>query len=128
MTQILSFPTQQDRELIQFCISAFAQGKTDRNSMMRQVAHIMGRYSISKIHMDGYVVKVTYYRDQPIVIMEGCGVHDQCPSCGASPELARYLRTHQENLQKDFDVITIFCLECGAIYDCMAPNGREAMW
>lgn len=128
MTQVLSFPTQQDRELVQFAITSYAGGKTDLSSMMRQVAHIMSKYHITKIHMNGYTVKVVDYLDTPVVIVEGQGDHNHCPGCHASTEHARYLRTHQEHKTKNYDTITVFCLECGCIYNTQAPNGRRAIW
>jgi len=128
LTQVFSFPTAEDRELIQFAITSFAQGKTDRDTMMRQVAHILSKYNITKLPMNGYTVKVDHCWDVPVVIVEGSGVHDHCPSCLSPTDHARYLRTHQENKNKAYDVITVFCLECGTIYDCKAPNGRVAIW
>jgi len=125
MAKVYQFPKVEDRQNIHTAIQRFAQGKCSRMDMMTQVAWIMRKFRLKKITINNYTVKVEDYKGFPVVIVEGNRKSDKCPACGASPDDARYIRTRLENLVAGEDCITVTCLECGSIYDTMAPNTME---
>lgn len=123
----LQFPTPEDREHIHNLINLYAHGKCSRNDLMRWVANIIEKYNLTHMPIFGYSVRIlTYYKDLPIISIEGAKVVDACPGCGAGTSLARYLRTEKENLHGDRDIVSVTCLECGCVYMVSASNGRES--
>lgn len=115
------FPTLEDRVNIHSLISHYAKDKCSRNDMMRWIARIIKKYKVQRVPVFGYSVRILqYYKDLPIVSIEGAEVTDTCPGCGAGTSAARYLRTEQENLHKDHDIISVTCLECGCVFMCKA--------
>jgi RNase P subunit RPR2 len=92
---------------------------------MRWIANIIKKYNLERIPVFGYSVRILqYYKDLPIISIEGSEVVDKCPGCGAGTNIARYLRTEKENLHGDHDIASVTCLECGCVYRVSAPNGR----
>ena len=121
----LQFPTIEDRTHVHNLISHYAHGKCSRNDLMRWIANIIKKYNIKWMPIFGYSVRIlTYYKDLPIISIEGAEVVDTCPGCGASTKEARYLRTEKENVDRDHDIVSINCLECGTIYMTKGTNGR----
>jgi hypothetical protein len=94
--------------------------------MMRWIAHIIEKYKVERVPIFGYSIRILqYYKDLPIISVEGAEVTDTCPGCGAGTSAARYLRTEQENRHKDHDIISVTCLDCGCVYMCKALNERK---
>ena len=124
----LQFPTLEDRSNIHNLINDYAHGKCSRNDLMRWIANIIEKYKIKHMPIFGYSVRIlTYYGDLPIISIEGAGITDTCPGCGFGPNIARYLRTEQENLSGDYDVASFTCLECGMVYMTKVDNGRRSV-
>lgn len=122
----LQFPTLEDRTNIHNLINHYAHGKCSRDDLMRWVANIIEKYNLKRMPIFGYSVRIlTYYKDLPIISIEGAEVSDTCPGCGAGSNVARYLRTEQENLQEDYDIASFTCLECGCVYMTKVDNGRK---
>lgn len=123
----IKFPTLEDREHVHKLINLYAHGKCTRNDLMRQIAQIINKYpNIQRMPIFGYSVRILqYYKDLPIISIEGAEVTDKCPGCGAGTKEARYLRTEKENHHKDYDIVSLNCLECGTVYMAKGANGRE---
>lgn len=123
----IQFPTLDDRQHVHKLISLYAQGKCTRNDLMRQIAHTINKYpNIQRMPIFGYTVRILqYYKDLPIISIEGAEITDKCPGCGAGTKVARYLRTEEENHHKGYDIVSLNCLECGTVYMTKANNGRE---
>ncbi len=127
MAKIYRFPCAEERKSIHTIIQHFARGKCSRSDAEAQIVWIMRKYGISKLNIDNFTVKLVEMFRIPIVIIEGKEFSEKCPACGCVPDgHARYLRTQKENLEGEEDCITVTCLECGAIYNTMAPNGRRS--
>ncbi|HZK52629.1 MAG TPA: hypothetical protein VFC84_00275 [Desulfosporosinus sp.] len=123
----LKFPTLKDREHIHNLINHYAHGKCSRNDLMRWIANIIEKYGIQRMPIFGYSVRILqYYKDLPIISIEGAKVVDTCPGCSAGTNHARYLRTEKEDLHGTHDIVSVTCLECGCVYMISAPNGRES--
>jgi uncharacterized Zn finger protein len=74
----------------------------------------------------GYTVRILqYYKNLPIISIEGAEITDRCPGCDAGTREARYLRTEKENLSTEYDIVSLTCLECGTVYMAKGNNGRE---
>jgi hypothetical protein len=117
LLKTIQFPTLEDRINIHNLINHYAKGKCSRNDMMRWIAHIIGKYKVERVPIFNYSVRILqYYKDLPIISIEGAEVTDTCPGCGAGSNVSRYLRTEQENLHKDYDIISAACLDCGCVY------------
>lgn len=123
----LTFPTTEDRTNIHNLIGTYAQGKITRNDLMRWIAQIINKYpNISRMPVNSYTVRIlSYYKDLPIISIEGAELSDSCPTCGAGTKDARYLRTEKENLGLDYDLVSVTCLECGCVYTVKGTNGRR---
>ncbi len=120
------FPSTDDRQHIHSLINDQAHGKCSRDDMMRWVAHIIGKYSLERIPVFGYSVRILdYYNDLPIISIEGAEVSGSCPACHSGIEHARYLRTEAEHFDRDYDEASYTCLECGCVYISKQPNGRR---
>lgn len=91
-----------------------------------QPLNVINKYpNIQRMPIFGYSVRILqYYKDLPIISIEGAEVTDKCPGCGASLDDARYLRTEEENHNKDFDIVSSTCLDCGTVYMSEQPNER----
>lgn len=125
MLTTMQFPTLEDRTHVHNLIGHYARGKCSRNDLMRWIAHIIQKYPIQRMPVFGYSVRILqYYKDLPIISIEGAGIADKCPGCGAGTSEARYLRTEEENHHKDYDIISVTCLECGTVYMTKGVNGR----
>ena len=122
----IKFPTLEDREHVHRLINLYAHGKCNRNDLMRRIARIINKYpNIQRMPIFDYSVRIIqYYKDIPIISIEGARVTNKCPGCGAWTKEARYLRTEKENHDKDYDIISLTCLECGTVYMAKATNGR----
>lgn len=122
----IQFPTLEDREHVHKLINLYAKGKCSRNDLMRWIAQIINRYpNIQRMPIFGYTVRILqYYKDLPIISIEGATITDKCPGCKANTKIARYLRTEKENRNKDYDIISLSCLECGTVYMAKGNNGR----
>lgn len=126
MATVYHFPVNEDRNRVHNVINSFAQGKCGRITMMFEIAQVLNKYSVKKMPIYGYSVRILdYLGDLPVISIEGDKITDLCPGCGAGTETARYLRTEKENLFSDFDIIAVTCLECGCVYMTKAPNGRR---
>ena len=126
MSKIFTFPTIEDRQRVHNLINTYAQGQLTRNSMMRQIAAIIEKYNISRFPVQDYSVRILqYYEGLPIISIEGAQISDTCPCCGAGQDVARYLRTEEERLDKEYDIISQTCLECGCVYLSNVKNGRK---
>ena len=127
-TSTLQFPSIEDRTHIHDLINSYAHGKCSRNDMMRWIAHIIGKYpNITRMPVFGYSVRIlSYYGDLPIISIESAVVSDSCPTCGAATSEARYLRTEKEQFDRDHDIASVTCLECGCVYSVEGVNGRKA--
>lgn len=91
--------------------------------MMRRIADIIEKYKVARFPVFGYSVRIRqYYKDLPIISIESTVVTDSCPECGAGTSATRYLRTEQENLHGDYDLISVACLECGGVFMCKGLN------
>lgn len=123
----IQFPTTEDRTQIHNLIYSYAQGKCTRNDLMRQVAHVIGKYpNIERIPVFGYSVRILdHYGDLPIIAIEGAQLADRCPCCKSGTDHARYLRTERENFDQEFDIVSVTCLECGCVYTSKGLNGRS---
>jgi hypothetical protein len=121
IVKIFKFPSLEDRVSIHNLINHYARGKCSRNDMMRWITCIIKKYKVERVPVFGYSVRILQYRqDIPIISIEGAEVTDNCPGCGAETRAAKYLRTEQENLHKDHDIISVTCLECGGVFMCKA--------
>ena len=124
----LTFPTIEDRQNIHNLINHYAHGKCSRNDLMKWIANIIEKYNVKRMPIFGYSVRIlTYYKDLPIISIEGAEVTDICPGCSAGINIARYLRTEKENHNKDYDVASFTCLECGMVYMSKQDNGRKSV-
>jgi hypothetical protein len=123
---IRQFPTLQDRTNTHNLIRMYAQGKLSRNDLMRWIAQIINKYpNIQRMPVFGYSIRIlSYYKDLPIISIEGAQLTDQCPTCGSGTKDARYLRTEKENHHESYDIISVTCLECGCVYSTKGFNGR----
>jgi hypothetical protein len=122
----LQFPTLSDRTNVHNLINHYAHGKCSRNDLMRWIAHIIEKYNIKHMPIFNYSVRIlTYYKDLPIISIEGAEVSNTCPGCGAGTSGARYLRTEKEDLHGGHDTASVTCIDCGCVYMVLAPNGRE---
>lgn len=98
---------------------------------MKWIAHILEKYNLSHMPIFGYSVRILqYYKDLhcnnlPIISIESAEISDTCPGCGAGINIARYLRTEQENHNEDYDIASFTCLECGMVYMSKQDNGRK---
>ncbi|GAB6170964.1 hypothetical protein JCM15765_04420 [Paradesulfitobacterium aromaticivorans] len=126
MSTTLKFPSIEDRTRIHSLINSYAHGKCSRNDMMHWIAYIIQKYpNIQRMPIFGYSVRILqYYKDLPIISIEGAGIADKCPGCGAGTKLAKYLRTEKENFDRDYDIVSLTCLECGCVYMSKGVNGR----
>jgi len=123
MAKVYQFPTPDDRQLIHRILQNFAHGKCSRVDAERQIIWIMKKLKIKKIVVNSYTVKIANDYGFDFMLVEGKGLHSKCPGCGCMPDgHAKYIVTRKENLNADKDCITVGCLECGTIYDTMAPN------
>lgn len=124
----IQFPTLDDRNEVHSLINLYAHGRCSRNNLMHQIAQTINKYpNIQRMPIFGYTVRILqYYKDLPIISIEGVEISDRCPGCGAGTNIARYLRTEKENHNKDYDIISLTCLECGTVYMTKALNGRMA--
>lgn len=121
----LQFPSIEDRTHVHNLINHYAHGKCSRDDLMRWVDNIIEKYKIKRMPIFGYSARIlTYYKDLPIISIEGAKITDTCPGCGAGTNVARYLRTEKENLHEGHDIVSVACLECGCVYMAEAPNGR----
>ena len=122
----IQFPTLDDRQHVHNLINLYAQGKCSRNDLMHWIANIINKYpNIQRMPIFGYTVRILqYYKDLPIISIEGAEITDKCPGCGAGTKVARYLRTEKENNDTEYDIISLTCLECGTVYMTRAINGR----
>lgn len=119
------FPTLQDRQNIHNLINLYTKGKCSRNDMMRWIAHIIEQYGVTRIPVFGYSVRILqYYDDLPIISIEGAQFSDECPTCKSETE-TRYLRTEEENHDKDYDIIIVNCLTCGCMFATKGDNHRQ---
>lgn len=127
MTTILSYPTDADRNRVHTFIGLYAQGKMTRNTMMYSIAGVIKKYpNLRHMPVQGYSVRIlSYYNDLPVISIEGAQESDICPCCSSGQDAARYLRTEKENFNKDYDLISVTCLECGCVYQTHGRNGRR---
>lgn len=127
MPTTFQFPSIEDRTNIHNLIGMYAQSKISRNDMMHWIAQIINKYpNIQRIPVNGYSVRIiSYYKDLPIISVEGAQLAKKCPCCGAETKDARYLRTEKENLGFDYDLVSVTCLECGCVYAVKGVNGRR---
>lgn len=124
MANVYQFPTQADKILVHGIINSFAKGKCTRVTMMCQIGHIFDTLHINKLNIFNYTVKlIDRFGDIPVIYIEAKEIHDKCPTCHSTT--ASYLLTQEENLKKDYDVISVTCLDCGCVYATKAPNGRR---
>ena len=123
----IQFPSLEDRKHVHELINLYAHGKCKRNDLMIQIAQIINKYpNIQRMPIFGYTVRILqYYKDLPIISIEGAEITDKCPGCGAGTKVARYLRTEKESRNKDYDIVSLNCLECGTVYMAKGNNGRE---
>lgn len=128
MTTILSYPTEEDRAQVHNLIGSYAKGSMPRNDMMRAIAGIIEKYPrLQRIPVKNYSVRIIQYYGPdrlPVISIEGAGQSDICPCCNSGEDAARYLRTEKENLNLDYDLISVTCLECGCVYQTKGRNGR----
>ena len=96
--------------------------------MMRWIAYIIKKYPrIKRMPIFGYSVRIlSYYGDLPVISIESATIADACPTCGAGTSDARYLRTEEENLDRDYDVVSVTCLNCGCVYATKGINRKNA--
>lgn len=123
---IKQFPTLADRQSIHNIIGHHSQGKCSRNDAMRLVAEIVERYNLTKMNIFDYSVRVFYSKHAPglpILSIESTQISEDCPVCHSVD--SKYLRTEKENLDLDYDIVDVQCLECGAIYGTKGNNGRN---
>jgi len=120
------FPTLKDRQNIHNLINHYAHGKCSRNDLMKWIASIIEKYNIERMPIFGYSVRILqYYGDLPIISIKSAEISDTCPCCSAGIDIARYLRTEQENHNEDYDIASFNCLECGMVYMSKQDNGRQ---
>lgn len=124
-TKTHCFPSLEDSQKVHDLINLYTKGKISRNDMMRWVAQIIEQYGITRIPVFGYNVRILqYYGDLPIISIEGTQFSDDCPVCKKETE-TRYLRTQEENFDKDYDIAVVNCLECGCIFSTKGDNHRQ---
>ena len=124
MTAILTFPTDADRAEVHNLIHSYAHGKISLGRMMYSIAAIIEKYPLQRIPVYGYSARVIYYQGVPVISIESAKLSDICPCCGSNEDAASYLRTEKENFSKDYDLISVTCLECGCVYQTRGKNGR----
>jgi hypothetical protein len=92
---------------------------------MRIIGNIIEQHGVSRMPIFGYSVRILqYYGDLPIISIEGAQFSDDCPVCKRKTEVG-YLRTQEENLDKDYDIIVVNCLDCGCMYSTKGDNHRK---
>ena len=123
------YPTDADRNRIHDFIQLYAKGQMNLNSLFYCIGGIIEKYPhLSRIPVQGYSVRILqYYGAQrlPIISISGAEFSQSCPCCGSgSEDNAKYLRTDQENFDKNFDIVSATCLDCGCVYLTEGWNGR----
>jgi|GEM_PF-6381813 hypothetical protein len=105
-------PTANDRALIHDLVRFNALGLVKRHHRDAEISRIMGRYGITKLHLDGYSVHLV----NPICTPKGIfpvvdiraerkSPNKHCPACGGRPG---YLDGDR--------VVTVGCQSCGTVY------------
>lgn len=127
MPTTFQFPSLENRTNVHNLIAMYAKGNISRNDLMLWIAQIINKYpNIQRMPINGYSVRIlSYYKDLPIISIEGAQLSEQCPCCGAGSNDAKYLRTEQENFDRDYDLESVTCLECGCVYMTKGANGRR---
>ena len=105
-------PTANDRALIHDLVRFNALGLVKRHHRDAEISRIMGRYGITKLHLDGYSVHLANQIRTPKgeysvveIRVSRKSPSKYCPQCGGRPG---YLDGDR--------IITAGCQSCGTIY------------
>lgn len=116
MSKVVPIVPRETRNEVDKIIKDFARGSVDRNTMMRTVADILKYHKIKRLPLGKYEVMYLGQVDSiPVIHIQGkLKVSDTCPACGSS--IRRYINTERELAFKEYDIITVFCMDCSCFY------------
>ena len=128
--EVYPFPDDNIRAAIHNIIHLNALGKISRVYMDDAISRFLTSYGVTKIHMDGYTVRLTEPIVTPMgkfpvtqVIAHRKSEGQDCPICGGKPGY----------LDGDM-VVTAACRDCGCVfkftkeYDCAPSGAKEASY
>ena len=124
VAEILPFPEEQDRTIIQALVRTRAEGKIGEAEFSRAVADRLRLYGIRTLVCGTFTVRdcgsfETSRGLFPVVAITARqrSQSDTCPACGSKP--GRWLRGDHD--------ITGMCLGCGCVYSWPVTNEENGL-
>lgn len=111
----------EDKLKIRANVKYFAAGKMSYREYTNRIMRIIEAYNGQKIDVDTFTITVVGFRDNKYLVFQGKELNERCPACESG--LWRYCRTQEEN--KTIDRITVFCMDCGSVYDTLCRKEEE---
>jgi len=114
---VVLFPSYEDRLRVHNLLINYALGNYPRDMVNSSIAHIIEKYKLKRIPIFNYSVVIVKYHNQiPIISIQNAILSDTCPVCNDIANHNKYFRTEKESIVDRIDIISVICLECGAVY------------